>query len=140
MLNGLFRLRGAELSRQVSKIIDTLDEKMKTIDNERTRTGVFRAIRTLAAHHLGAVMKRLLSFDFPYAPFATETWQTLVTDEKLSPQVFEGLIRSIQTSRPYDEDAKQVKTPCVARVCWRVDVVCNCRYVTCRTYPLHRIS
>lgn len=89
---------------------------MASIDNERTRTGVYRALRTLAAHHLGGLMKKLLQCDYPYSPFVTETWQTLVTDEKLTPSIVDGLCRTIETSRPYDEDAKKVKLPSTAAI------------------------
>jgi hypothetical protein len=101
---------------KVAEIIEKMEAKMETIENERTRTGVYRALRTLAAHHLGGVMKKLLQCDYPYSTFVTETWQTLVTDEKLTPAIVDGLCRTIETSRPYDEDAKKNKLPAVASI------------------------
>lgn len=113
VVNGLFRLRGAELADEVDDMIDMLKVKVEAIDNERTQTGIYRAIRTLATHHLGTVMKKLLSYDYPYTLFPIETWHTLVTDEKLSPLIFDHLLNQIATARPYDEKGQE-KIPSVA--------------------------
>jgi hypothetical protein len=65
VLNGIFRIRGAELADEVAAILDVLHAKMVVIDFERTRTGLLRALRTLAAHHLPAVIVKLQAFDLP---------------------------------------------------------------------------
>eukprot|EP00040_Diaphanoeca_grandis_P032327 m.195702 g.195702 ORF g.195702 m.195702 type:complete len:1632 (-) comp32581_c2_seq1:207-5102(-) len=114
VVNGLFRARGGELGNEVPKMIDSLKEKVEAIDNERTQTGIYRAIRTLAAHHLGAVMKKLLTYDYPYTQFVTEIWHTLVTDDKLTPVIFDKLLQLLATSRPYDENKGGSRTPSLA--------------------------
>eukprot|EP00039_Didymoeca_costata_P018820 m.335101 g.335101 ORF g.335101 m.335101 type:complete len:1638 (-) comp17516_c0_seq1:85-4998(-) len=111
VMNGLFRLRGEELSEEISNLLDALSEKMASITHERTGTGVLRAVRTLAAHHLAKVVNKLQMFDIPYNKFVVDTWHTLAQDEKLATLIIEMLIDSLQTSRPYDESTKGVKTP-----------------------------
>ena len=95
-------------------MMDSLKDKVERIDNERTQTGIYRAIRTLATHHLAEVMKKLMLYDYPYATFVTEIWHTLVTDEKLAPPIFEKLLQLLSTGRPYDETAKGTRTPSLA--------------------------
>ena len=111
VMNGLFRLRGDELEEEVPEFLDALQEKMVVIEHDRTKTGVLRAVRTLAAHHLGKVVTKLQMFDLPYDPFVVDTWHTLATDDKLAPLIMEMLIETLQTSRPYDEDKHRKKTP-----------------------------
>jgi hypothetical protein len=54
---------------------------MAAITQERTRTGILRAIRTLSQHHLKIVVKRLLEYDLPYDSHIVDTWHTLAVDE-----------------------------------------------------------
>jgi hypothetical protein len=114
VMNGLFRLRGDELGEEVPAFLDALQEKMAVIEHERTKTGVLRAVRTLAAHHLDNVVIKLQTFDLPYASFVVDTWHTLATDEKLAPLIMEMLVETLQTARPYDEDAHRKKKPALS--------------------------
>jgi hypothetical protein len=60
------------------------------VTQERTKTGILRAIRTLATHHLQLVAKKLLAADLPQASHIVETWHTLATDESLAKSIVEG--------------------------------------------------
>lgn len=62
---GCVAAQGVELGQEIGAVLDALHAKMVVIDFERTRTGLLRAIRTLAAHHLAAVVAKLQTFDLP---------------------------------------------------------------------------
>ena len=63
---------------------------MSVVTQERTKTGILRAIRTLATHHLQLVAKKLLSADLPLVEHVVDTWHTLATDEALARTIIEG--------------------------------------------------
>jgi hypothetical protein len=72
---------------------------MAAVSQERTKTGVLRAIRTLASHHLPIVIKKLLAGELPYADHVVDTWHTLASDETLSERILAGR-QPPPTSRP----------------------------------------
>jgi hypothetical protein len=114
VMNGLFRMRGDIFEDEVPKFLVALQEKMAVIEHERTKTGVLRAVRTLATHHLAKVVTKLQAFELPYDKFVVDTWHTLAVDENLAPLILEMLIETLQTSRPYDEDKDRSKKPALA--------------------------
>ncbi|EGD80633.1 hypothetical protein PTSG_01221 [Salpingoeca rosetta] len=103
VINGLFKLRGGDLENEVDAIIDALYEKLEAITQERTKTGVLRAIRTLAVHHLDAVIKKLLSFDLPFAELVVDMWHTLSADQNLAPRILTELLSILDNSLPYHD-------------------------------------
>lgn len=70
---------------------------MSTISQERTQTGILRAIRTLAAHHLKTVVKRLLEYDLPYDSHVIDTWHTLSRDTSLATRIIDDLVEILNT-------------------------------------------
>lgn len=111
VLNGLFRLRGETLADEVPALLEAMNEKMAEITHDRTATGVLRAVRTLATHHLGKVVTKLQLFELPYNKFVVDTWHTLAMDDKLAPLMLEMLLESLQTCRPFEEDRERRKQP-----------------------------
>lgn len=127
VINGIFRQRGPELANEVPALLEALHQKvglwfpwagktrealfffffgsssssfvrqMAAITQERTRTGILRAIRTLAAHHLKTVVKRLLEYDLPYDTHIVDTWHTLAVDETLAPRILDDLVEILNT-------------------------------------------
>ncbi|EDQ91217.1 uncharacterized protein MONBRDRAFT_31461 [Monosiga brevicollis MX1] len=106
VINGIFRLRGAELENETDAIIDALHAKMAMVSQERTHTGILRAIRTLATHHLELVTKKLLACDLPYPEHVVATWHTLAGDATLVEQIMKDLMAMLNTAQPYDAKDK----------------------------------
>eukprot|EP00056_Hartaetosiga_gracilis_P010973 m.164139 g.164139 ORF g.164139 m.164139 type:complete len:1643 (-) comp13422_c0_seq2:1128-6056(-) len=101
VINGLFKLRGAELGTEVDAIIEALHLKLDSIQQERTQTGVLRAIRTLAVHHADAVRSKLLGFEAPLSVHVQETWHTLAADKVLCPKLLKDIIDIMNSGLPY---------------------------------------
>lgn len=70
---------------------------MAAIAQERTRTGILRAIRTLSVHHLNTVVKRLLEYDLPYDSHVIDTWHTLARDPSLASRIMDDLVEILNT-------------------------------------------
>ena len=102
-------VQGDELGDEIEELLDALHEKMGSITHERTGTGVLRAVRTLAGHHLAKVTDKLQTFDFPYNKFVQDMWHTLAMDNKMNTRVLEILLNTLHTCRPYDETKDRVK-------------------------------
>eukprot|EP00055_Hartaetosiga_balthica_P017962 m.125831 g.125831 ORF g.125831 m.125831 type:complete len:1630 (-) comp9433_c5_seq1:159-5048(-) len=119
VINGLFRIRGAELESEVDAIIEALHLKLDSIEQERTQTGVLRAIRTLATHHPNAVRVKLLSFEAPISKHVAETWHTLAVDKTLCPKFIIDLIAILNSGLPYQHtpDAMRLTSGPVRATC-----------------------
>eukprot|EP00043_Microstomoeca_roanoka_P008735 m.83875 g.83875 ORF g.83875 m.83875 type:complete len:1641 (-) comp14365_c0_seq1:221-5143(-) len=104
VVNGLFKQRGAELENDVDAMLDGLHEKLGVVPQERTKTGILRAIRTLALHHIDAVIKKMLTFDLPFAPTVVDIWHTLAVDHNLASHILSELLNILDSSLPYQMD------------------------------------
>ena len=124
VVNGLFRLRGDVLEPEVDAIIETLHDKMAVVAHDRTRTGILRSLRTLAAHHVKPVTEKLLAFELPYDSHVVESWHTLGTDEQLAPQILSMLVGILNTGRPYEEKGSGKEKVAVVR---SMKVTCGIR-------------
>lgn len=104
VLKGIFRVRGGpELTDELSPIFEALHAKMQSLTNDRTRTGVLHAIRTLASHHIQGIVKTLLNFPIPFDKHIVDSWRSILVDENLAKQVLDDLLHILNDGRPYDE-------------------------------------
>lgn len=65
--------------------------QMDAIQQERTRTGILRAIRTLATHHRELVMQKLLHMELPLSANGVDSWQSLAADASIADALFTGV-------------------------------------------------
>ena len=71
--------------------------QLQSIEQERTKTGVLRAIRTLALHHLDAVIAKLFKFDLPMSPLIVDVWHTLAADTTLAPRILDEILDTLDS-------------------------------------------
>nr|XP_022339324.1 maestro heat-like repeat-containing protein family member 1 isoform X2 [Crassostrea virginica] len=110
VLNGMMKIRGAEILKQVDNIVTSLHSKLASIDFAQTRTGTLRSIRTLAAHHLSAVLKTLLNYQLPYDSDMVEIWQTLCQDPQITAAMITQMLEMLHKSLPYEERTNDEET------------------------------
>lgn len=103
VLIGIFRLRGEELGGEVETLVEALRVKLAAIAHDRTYTGVLRAMRTYAAHHLIPVVKKLMAYDLPYDKQVVSMWHSLASEEALAKPIMEHMLDILNTGRPYEE-------------------------------------
>ncbi|XP_034336261.2 maestro heat-like repeat-containing protein family member 1 isoform X2 [Magallana gigas] len=110
VLNGMMKIRGAEILKQVDNIVTSLHNKLASIDFTQTRTGTLRSIRTLATHHLSSVLKTLLSYQLPFDNDMVEVWQTLCQDPQLTAAMIDHMLDLLHKSLPYEERTSEEET------------------------------
>jgi len=106
VLNGIMRLRGGELSQQVSKIVALIHSAMKGIQNEQTMNGTLHSFRTLATHHLALVATEILNFGVPHDEFVKKSIHHLAKDPKLGDQLMKHCVDLLNNSQPFGETKK----------------------------------
>ncbi|XP_071959367.1 maestro heat-like repeat-containing protein family member 1 [Antedon mediterranea] len=107
VINTIMKTRGPELLAEVGNIINALHTNLRAITYPQTRSGVFRAIRTLASNHLTPVFDRLLNFPLPYDEHITDCWRTLAVDPVLAQAIFDQVIDMLNRQVHYDEKRDQ---------------------------------
>ncbi|ESO87809.1 hypothetical protein LOTGIDRAFT_234834 [Lottia gigantea] len=110
VLNGFMKLRGGEIGSTVEKTLENLYDKLCIIDNQQTRTGTLRTIRTLASHHLLTVLKALLNYKLPYDSVVIEIWGILSQEQSLVAHMLDYFLEVLQKSLPYEEKSKDKDT------------------------------
>ncbi|XP_033117617.1 maestro heat-like repeat-containing protein family member 1 isoform X2 [Anneissia japonica] len=107
VINTIMKTRGPELLVEVGNIITALHTSLRAITYSQTRSGVFRAIRTLASNHLSPVFEKLLNFPLPYDEHITECWRTLAVDPVLAQAIFDEVIDILNRQIHYEEKRDQ---------------------------------
>lgn len=112
VMNTMFKSRGAEMMGFVEDIIDGLHAKLLVLTYPQTRTGTFRAVRTLSASHLSAVMEALFKYPLPLDEHIVECWRTLAADAALLESIYEKcldvLTRNVHYDEKYDTKSRKV--------------------------------
>ncbi|PIK34372.1 hypothetical protein BSL78_28805 [Apostichopus japonicus] len=104
--------QGYEMMGYVADIVNSLHDKLLILQYAQTRTGTFRAIRTLSTSHLFLVMEALFNYPLPLDEHITECWRTLARDASLLESIYERcldiLARNIHYEEKLDNKSKQV--------------------------------
>ncbi|XP_071811966.1 maestro heat-like repeat-containing protein family member 1 isoform X2 [Apostichopus japonicus] len=112
VMNTMFKTRGSEMMGYVADIVNSLHDKLLILQYAQTRTGTFRAIRTLSTSHLFLVMEALFNYPLPLDEHITECWRTLARDASLLESIYERcldiLARNIHYEEKLDNKSKQV--------------------------------
>ncbi|RUS75918.1 hypothetical protein EGW08_016306 [Elysia chlorotica] len=103
VLNGIMKLRGAEVRPQVESFLQNLYEKLCEITCEQTKTGTLRTIRTMATHHLIPTLTSLLTYPVPYEENVVEIWKIITQDKNLASQTLDYFLELLSKSLPYEE-------------------------------------
>ncbi|GFN92402.1 maestro heat-like repeat family member 1 [Plakobranchus ocellatus] len=103
VLNGIMKMRGADIRPQVETFLLGLYEKLCEITCEQTKTGTLRTIRTMATHHLIPTLNSLLTYSVPYEENAVEIWRIIAQDNQLVTQTLEYFLELLSKSLPYEE-------------------------------------
>lgn len=125
IMNGILRIRGAELSAHVPAIVKGVHSAMKTIKNDQTLNGTLHSLRTLTAHHLLLVADEILAMDLPHDPCVirlSHPWcflllgrsdrrcrqavkfvHTLAKDAKIGKPLMTHLMELLMNMQPYAE-------------------------------------
>lgn len=113
VINGVIKLRGADLKPHVSDLVRGFYSAMPAIKHEQTMNGTLHAVRSLATHHLIPVVNELLLAPQPHSPELIKTLQVLAKDENLVLDFIEHLMDVINNSQLYDEEQADGKGPLV---------------------------
>lgn len=113
VINGVIKLRGADLKAHVSDLVRGFYSAMPAIKHEQTMNGTLHAVRSLATHHLIPVVNELLLAPQPHSAELIKTLQVLAKDENLVLDFIEHLMDVINNSQLYDEEQADGKGPLV---------------------------
>ncbi|XP_014675280.1 PREDICTED: maestro heat-like repeat-containing protein family member 1 [Priapulus caudatus] len=103
VLNSVLKTRGSELYLQVESLVNDLHCKLCEITCVQTRTGTLRCMRTLAYHHLIAVINCLMKYNLPYDQTVRDCWQVLAGDGATAQNVLDRLLESLARAVPFQE-------------------------------------
>lgn len=104
VINGVIKLRGAELKGYIPEFVGGFCKAMPTIKHEQTMNGTLHAIRSLAVHHLIPVTNELLLAPQPHSPELIKAFQVLAKDENLVLDFLEHLLDVINNTQLYEEE------------------------------------
>lgn len=108
MINTTIKIRGEELVSQVPSLVGGMLTAMDATKVEKTINGTLHSLRTLATHHLLAVVEELLKSPVPHSANVVKTIQVIVKDPELGTQVIDHLTDIINNSQIQEEVSKKV--------------------------------
>jgi len=103
VLNGLIKLRGAELEPTVGTIIEGMNKAMGTINSDQTMNGTLHAIQSMAHHHLLLVVDQLLKSSIPHPNYIVKSFHAIVRDDSLVGRCVDHLIDLMSNLQLYED-------------------------------------
>eukprot|EP00771_Trimastix_marina_P002466 gnl/Trimastix_PCT/3596.p1 GENE.gnl/Trimastix_PCT/3596~~gnl/Trimastix_PCT/3596.p1 ORF type:complete len:624 (-),score=209.98 gnl/Trimastix_PCT/3596:183-1895(-) len=123
LLHLLHTSRGQTLADSLVRLIDGFLEVAPQIRSVPTEELAYRALRSLAAHHLMPTAEHLLRQELPHAPHVVKAFQTLASHEELTTRLVTHLLAAINVAEQYEQ--KRVKNNTV-RTCTLLPQAATC--------------
>ncbi|EGG22616.1 hypothetical protein DFA_04746 [Cavenderia fasciculata] len=108
IINGLVKSRGGELFDHVGMLVKGFLAAMEGITSDTTMNGTLVSLRSLANHHLIAVLSQLLEFPMPHSVHVIKALQIVSKDKNLVVPTFNHLM-DLLNNKPIYEDKPDPK-------------------------------
>eukprot|EP00004_Rigifila_ramosa_P005673 TRINITY_DN1633_c0_g1_i5.p1 TRINITY_DN1633_c0_g1~~TRINITY_DN1633_c0_g1_i5.p1 ORF type:complete len:1396 (+),score=325.85 TRINITY_DN1633_c0_g1_i5:37-4224(+) len=102
VMNGVVRIRGTELQQFTGQFVRGMLNAMPQITSEQATTGTLLTMRTLARHHLLAVVEELIAMSMPHSEHVIKSLQVLAKDPTLVQPLTDFLVDLAGNQTPYD--------------------------------------
>jgi hypothetical protein len=113
VLNGVLQHRGAEMAAAVPSLVSGLVHNLSLSKDEKNVNGILRSFRTLASHHLKAVVDELLAVPLPHPPHVVKCVHILAKSKSLLGPFLDQLLETVNFSKFIERstDGKNTEKP-----------------------------